>query len=39
MCDIEDLKLDKLDYDEHGFAKVGEFTSIYHDKQEEGFSG
>lgn len=39
ICDIENLKLHKLDYDENGFAKIGEFTSIYHDKHEQGFSG
>lgn len=34
MSDIENLKLHKLDFDQHGFAKIGEFTSIYHEKQE-----
>ena len=37
--DIENLKLHKLDFDERGFTKVGEFTSIYHEKHGEGFSG
>jgi hypothetical protein len=37
LSDIEGLRLHKLDFDEHGFAKLGEFTSIYHDKDMEGF--
>ena len=37
LSDIENLKLHKLDFNEKGFAKVGEFTSIYHDKDAEGF--
>ncbi|MBO9571862.1 MAG: peptidase M10 [Chitinophagaceae bacterium] len=36
--DIEHLHLHKLDFDENGFAKLGEFTSIYHEKHEEGFN-
>lgn len=32
LQDIKQLRLHKLDFDEHGFARVGEFSSIYHDK-------
>ncbi|MBL7699339.1 MAG: peptidase M10 [Chitinophagaceae bacterium] len=32
--DIEALKLHKLDFDEGGFAKLGEFSSLYHQKHE-----
>jgi len=35
--DISALHLHKLDFNEQGFAKVGEFTSLYHQKHEEGF--
>jgi hypothetical protein len=37
LMDIENLHLHKLDFNEEGFARVGEFTSIYHDKHTEGF--
>lgn len=30
--DIQALKLHRLDWDERGVAKVGEFTSLYHEK-------
>lgn len=33
--DIEDLKLYKLDFDIRGFAKLGEFSSRYHQKHED----
>lgn len=33
--DIEALRLDKLDFDDSGFAKVGEFSSLYHEKHEQ----
>ncbi|MBA4167605.1 MAG: hypothetical protein H0X41_08710 [Chitinophagaceae bacterium] len=36
LSDIENLHLHKLDFNEHGFAQLGEFTSIYHDKDVEG---
>lgn len=36
LSDIEDLHLSKLDFDERGFAKVGEFSSLYHEKHEPG---
>lgn len=38
LVDIENLHLHKLDFDEKGFARIGEFTSIYHEKHMEGFS-
>jgi hypothetical protein len=31
--DIDNLKLQKLDFDEAGFAMVGGFTSLWHAKQ------
>jgi hypothetical protein len=37
--DIHALQLHKLDFNEQGIAKVGEFTSLYHQKHQEGFSG
>lgn len=33
--DIQDLKLHRLDFDERGVAKVGEFTSLYHQKHQQ----
>ncbi|MFI5173185.1 MAG: peptidase M10 [Chitinophagales bacterium] len=30
--DIDDLRLHKLDLDQNGFAMVGDFTSVWHDK-------
>jgi len=30
--DIDDLHLDRLDFDENGFAIVGGFTSVWHEK-------
>ena len=36
--DIQMLQLHKLDFSEQGIAKVGEFTSLYHEKHLEGFS-
>ena len=30
--DIDDLRLHKLDFDQNGFAIVGGFTSVWHDK-------
>jgi hypothetical protein len=33
--DIADLKLNKLDFDPRGFAKLGEFSSFYHQKHED----
>lgn len=38
LTDIANLNLHKLDFDEHGFAKLGEFSSMYHEKHSEGFS-
>jgi hypothetical protein len=38
LCDIENLHLHKLNFDERGWATVGAFTSIYHEKHVEGFS-
>ena len=35
--DIQLLNLHKLDFNDHGFARLGEFTSIYHEKHEAGF--
>jgi hypothetical protein len=35
LKDIEDLHLHKLYFNEEGFAKVGEFTSIYHEAHME----
>jgi hypothetical protein len=35
--DVVALDLHKLDFDERGYAKLGEFTSLYHQKHEEGF--
>lgn len=32
LIDIENLQLHKLDFDDNGYAKVGEFTSLYHEK-------
>ena len=32
LSDITDLKLHKLDFDENGFAKLGDFSSFYHEK-------
>jgi hypothetical protein len=37
LKDIGDLHLHKLDFNQHGFAIIGDFTSIYHGKHEEGF--
>ncbi len=37
LSDIEQLQLHKLDYNEKGFAKLGEFTSIYHGRDLPGF--
>ncbi len=30
--DIEDLHLHKLDFDKNGFAMIGDFTSVWHEK-------
>jgi len=38
LDDIRQLNLHKLDFNDHGFARLGEFSSIYHEKHEEGFS-
>ncbi len=38
LDDIRQLNLHKLDFNDHGFARLGEFTSIYHEKHEEGFA-
>lgn len=35
LCDIENLSLHKLAFDEKGMAIVGEFSSLYHEKHEE----
>jgi hypothetical protein len=32
LSDITDLKLHKLDFEENGFAKLGDFSSFYHEK-------
>jgi hypothetical protein len=37
--DIQALHLHKLDFNEQGTAKVGEFTSLYHEKHHERISG
>jgi hypothetical protein len=39
LFDVQQLHLHKLDFNEKGFARVGEFTSIFHDKELPGFSG
>jgi hypothetical protein len=39
LNDIQNLRLHKLAFNEHRIAKLGEFTSIYHDKDVEGFVG
>lgn len=36
--DIVALNLHKLPFNEKGIAKLGDFTSLYHEKHEEGFS-
>ena len=35
LQDIEDLKLHRLDFDERGVARIGEFTSLYHQKHQQ----
>jgi len=37
-ADIQALHLHKLDFNENGFARLGDFTSLYHQKHEEGFN-
>ena len=37
-ADIQALQLHKLDFNENGIARLGEFTSLYHQKHEEGLS-
>lgn len=37
-ADIQALNLHKLDFNEQGVARLGEFSSLYHEKHEEGFS-
>ncbi|MEO8582843.1 MAG: peptidase M10 [Flavitalea sp.] len=37
LQDIADLQLHKLDFNSHGYAKMGEFTSIYHEKHSKEF--
>jgi hypothetical protein len=32
QADIDDLRLDRLDFTEHGFAILGDFTSVWHEK-------
>jgi hypothetical protein len=32
QSDIDDLRLDKLDFDENGLAMIGGFTSLWHEK-------
>lgn len=32
QADINDLRLDRLDFTEHGFAILGDFTSVWHEK-------
>lgn len=34
-ADIQALKLHRLDFDDRGIAKVGEFTSLYHQKHHQ----
>lgn len=34
ISDIDALQLHRLDFNEEGFAKVGEFSSMYHEKHE-----
>lgn len=36
--DIQALKLYKLDFDESGFAVIGEFTSLYHAKHDSNYA-
>jgi hypothetical protein len=31
--DIDDLKLNRLDFDKNGFSMIGEFSSIWHDEE------
>jgi hypothetical protein len=33
QSDIDDLKLNKLDFNKHGLATVGSFSSVWHDAQ------
>lgn len=37
LSDIQNLHLHRLNFNDKGFAKLGEFTSIYHDKDMEAF--
>lgn len=37
-ADIQALQLHKLDFNEQGIARLGEFTSLYHEKHVEGIS-
>jgi len=32
QTDIDDLKLNRLSFDNHGFAVIGDFSAIYHEK-------
>jgi len=36
LTDISLLRLHKLDFNESGFAQLGEFSSVYHEKQVKG---
>jgi hypothetical protein len=38
LKDIENLALHKLDFNGQGLAKLGEFSSMYHEQHVEGFS-
>jgi hypothetical protein len=33
QSDIDDLKLNKLDFNKEGFAVLGDFSSVWHDAQ------
>ena len=37
-ADVQSLLLHRLDFNEQGLARVGEFSSLYHQKHEEGIS-
>jgi hypothetical protein len=39
LSDIEALRLHKLDFNNHGLAQLGEFTSFFHQKHIEQATG
>jgi hypothetical protein len=38
-ADVQSLHLHKLDFNDQGIARIGEFTSLYHEKHQEGSNG